>query len=203
METQCPEEINIMGYISGQFTKAQKKQFQIHMASCDYCRKEFVMTNKILKELEPEQRKYLAEIFDKLNTRIQDTREAIVSYISPNRLQPAYARPVRDDDEPKSTYNCLNKTIKDLHIEVNILNPMPTTTNVRVQINDGKSKLMVFLVSEKKEEKAEYLETGFVTFEDVSYGAYQLKIETLDSESVQFDCNIQNTGIYDNENDLS
>jgi hypothetical protein len=196
METQCPEEINIMGYISGQFTKAQKTQFQIHMASCDYCRKEFVMTNKILKELEPEQRNYLAEIFDKLNTRIQDIREAIVSYISPSRLQPAYARPVRDDDESKSTCNCLKKSIKDLHIEVYILNPMSSSTHVRVQINDGKSKLMVFLINDKGQEKAEYMETGFVTFEDVSYGPYQLKIETLDSESVQFACNIQNTGIF-------
>jgi len=224
MITQCKEEERIVDYIAGNLSRKQKKQFEIHMASCDYCRKEFVMTNKIIYDSEinecetqkvniPNISMGLSKVVDKL----KDTYEKSINWFQPAPLlQPAYAqiRKKHQDQDDQVTselsdnieLHCLKKNINELYIEVSLTNPMELSSNIRLRIDNAlqSNQLNLFLIDKNARViKGELLDNGGALFEDIPYSSYQINIEEDKETITKLNFTVQKTGIYENEKNIS
>ena len=221
MTTQCPENEKIVDYISGILSKKEKTLFQNHMASCDDCRNEFVLTNQVLQDCEQDNLNIktitsvkLSESVSKLKNVIQKANDTIVDWLTPapalqpvpidNRKYELKGRGKEGDSEDEM--NSLAKTIKNLTIHVVLINPKESTSDIKVMIYESQQKasqLTIFVIDEKGKKHAKILDGGAVLFENMLYGSYQIKINQFEDAIGEFAFDLQQMGIYENEHHSS
>jgi hypothetical protein len=199
MTPACLDEELLAGYLEGDLSEDERNQVEVHLAGCESCLQEFVLTRNMVqgiddRELDPVPEKVTASAVKQVRTEkrqpflpfkkiIKESTRDIYNKVS-DILTQASGREldfatVRSGSVRTSPYGIIiRKTFARIQTEIEIEKATQDIAHIKVRFpgNDRQSIGTRITLQKGDREVASFLydKSGYVLFEDVPFGHYSL-----------------------------
>lgn len=193
---KCLSDFEFGAYLEGKLSSDEKGAIDERFIECEHCREEFIAVNRVISQKDDAVIEELPEhlikkavrmfpektsLFDIVLNLVRDSLEVVYYsndiYIS----TPSPAAGLRGNKIVSPEMIILKKSFEDINVELDIEKIYETVCNIRVTVDNLKTKtsgnsIRVELISKKRELVSNLLENGETILEDITTGKYTIKI---------------------------
>lgn len=188
MKEACLELDMLARYIGGTLSPGQKDQVERHLAVCDECREDFLITNRLIRDEDPEEWEpipveHAQSLWEEFRKKICAFREWTRTFVSDLARESQFAWaglvPVRDAESPAVDYIHLAKDIGAIRTEFFIEKKGGDNVSLKIRtVQDGEHSTRLRLTLKRKEGRdiSRHIRGDYALFENLPLGLYRLRL---------------------------